>query len=147
MRDSPKVCSSYRKVDTRLPGTGNSNSHGARPVHQIISMIKWIRTSRLSIKKTLSQLEDSLAVAPREAALEGGSDQSDRLRPALPGGEQQAPQTPRNLKPQTAATRATMAACATLPRSPHGLPTVSPRSPHGLSTQGNCFTHLPRVSE
>ena len=25
----------------------NSNSHGARPVHQIIAMIKWIRTSRL----------------------------------------------------------------------------------------------------
>ena len=30
----------------------NSNSHGARPVHQIISMIKWIRTSRLSIHNT-----------------------------------------------------------------------------------------------
>ena len=38
-----------RKVDTRLPGTGNSNSHGARPVHRIFSMIEWIRTSRLSI--------------------------------------------------------------------------------------------------
>ena len=37
-----------RKVDVRLPGKGNSNSYGARPVHQIISMIKWIRTSRLS---------------------------------------------------------------------------------------------------
>ena len=33
---------------------GNSNSHGARPIHQIISMIKWIQTSRLSIKKSLS---------------------------------------------------------------------------------------------
>jgi len=43
-----------RKVDIRLPGTGNSNSHGARPVHQIIAMIKWIRTSRLSIKNSLS---------------------------------------------------------------------------------------------
>jgi len=31
-----------------------SNSHGARPVHLIITMIKWIRTSRLSIKKSLS---------------------------------------------------------------------------------------------
>ena len=41
-------------VDIRLPGKGNSNSHGARPVHQIISMIKWIRTSRLSINKSLS---------------------------------------------------------------------------------------------
>ena len=43
-----------RKVDVRLPGKGNSNSHGARPVHLIIKMIKWIRTSRLSIKNSLS---------------------------------------------------------------------------------------------
>ena len=34
-----------RKVDVRLPG--------ARPVHLIITMIKWIRTSRLSIKNSL----------------------------------------------------------------------------------------------
>jgi len=27
-----------RKVDVRLPGKGNSNSHGARPVHLIITM-------------------------------------------------------------------------------------------------------------
>jgi len=39
-----------RKVDVRLPGKGN----GARPVHLIITMIKWIRTSRLSIKNSLS---------------------------------------------------------------------------------------------
>jgi len=39
----------------RLPGKGDSNSHGARPDHLIITMIKWIRTSRLSIK-TLSHL-------------------------------------------------------------------------------------------
>jgi len=43
-----------RKVDKRLPGKDNSDSHGARPVHQIIPMIKWIRTSRLSIKNSLS---------------------------------------------------------------------------------------------
>jgi len=30
-----------------------SNSHGAGPVHLIIMMIKWIRTSRLSIKNSL----------------------------------------------------------------------------------------------
>ena len=29
-----------RKVDITLLGKGNSNSHGARPVHLIISMIK-----------------------------------------------------------------------------------------------------------
>ena len=45
-----------RQVDVRLPGKGNSNSHGARPVHQIITMIKWIRTSRLSIQNSLSGL-------------------------------------------------------------------------------------------
>jgi len=44
-----------RQVDTRLPGRGNSNSHGAQPVHQVSSMIKWIRTSRLSIKNSLSE--------------------------------------------------------------------------------------------
>ena len=43
-----------RKVDIRLPGKGNSNCHGARPVHLIITMIKWIRTSRWSIKNSLS---------------------------------------------------------------------------------------------
>ena len=39
------------KVDIRLPGNGSSNSHGARPVHQ---KHRWIRTSRLSIKNSLS---------------------------------------------------------------------------------------------
>ena len=33
-------------LDVRLPGEGNPNSFGARPVHLIITMIKWIRTSR-----------------------------------------------------------------------------------------------------
>ena len=37
-----------RKIDARLPGKGNINAHGARPVHLIITMIKRIRTSRLS---------------------------------------------------------------------------------------------------
>ena len=43
-----------RKVDIRLPGKRNSNAHGARPVHQIISLIEWVRTNRLSIKNSLS---------------------------------------------------------------------------------------------
>jgi len=43
-----------RKVDVRLPEKENSDSHGARPVHQIITMITWIRTSRLSMKNSLS---------------------------------------------------------------------------------------------
>ena len=32
-----------RMVDKRLPGKRKSNSHGARPVNQIISMIKWVK--------------------------------------------------------------------------------------------------------
>ena len=40
-----------RKVDIRLPGKGDSNSHGARTVHQ---NHRWTRTSRLSIKNSLS---------------------------------------------------------------------------------------------
>jgi len=47
------VCGLSRKVDVRLPGKGNSNSHGARPVHLVITIIEWIRTSRLSIKDSL----------------------------------------------------------------------------------------------
>ena len=47
-------CSDPRKVDVRLPGQGNSNSYGARPVHQIVSMMRWFRTSRLSRKNSLS---------------------------------------------------------------------------------------------
>ena len=45
--------SGTRKVDIKLPGKGNSGSHGARPVHQIILVIKWIRTSELSMKNSL----------------------------------------------------------------------------------------------
>ena len=54
MRPPRQLAPVLRKVDVRLPGKGNSNSHGARPVHLIITMIKWIRTSRLSIKNSLS---------------------------------------------------------------------------------------------
>ena len=42
-----------RQVNVRLPGREYSNSIGARPVHQIISMIKWIRTSMMPIKNSL----------------------------------------------------------------------------------------------
>ena len=44
------------RVSVRLPGKGNLNSHCARPVHLIITMIKWIRTSRLSIEESLSRV-------------------------------------------------------------------------------------------
>ena len=42
------------KVNVRLPEKEESNPRGARPVHPIISMIKWIRTNRLSIKNSHS---------------------------------------------------------------------------------------------
>ena len=48
------VSSPARKEDVRLPRNGDSNSHGARPFHQIITMIKWIHTSRLSTKISVS---------------------------------------------------------------------------------------------
>jgi len=46
---------SSRRPTTRTSarGKGNSNSHGARPVHLITTMIKWFRTSRLSTKNYL----------------------------------------------------------------------------------------------
>ena len=47
-----------RKVDVRLPGKGKSNSHGARPVHLIITLKKWIRTNRLSITSSLCTLAE-----------------------------------------------------------------------------------------
>ena len=53
-RRTREFSAAFRKVDVRLPGNGSSNSHGARPVHLIIiTMIKWIRTGRLSIKNSL----------------------------------------------------------------------------------------------
>ena len=42
------------RVDIRLPGKGNSNSYRTRLVRQNISTIKWIRTSKLSIKTSHS---------------------------------------------------------------------------------------------
>ena len=61
-----------RKVDVRLPGKGDSNSHGARPVHLIISMIKWIRASRLSIKNFLSSAERTPGPSCPRTVLERG---------------------------------------------------------------------------
>ena len=56
------VCDDHerrRNLDLSLPEKGNSDTHGARLVHQIITMIKWIRTSRLSIENSLSTLADA----------------------------------------------------------------------------------------
>ena len=48
-RDSFREACFNWKVDKRPLGKENSNSYGARPVHQIIPMIEWIRTSRSSL--------------------------------------------------------------------------------------------------
>ena len=55
--EQPRVVLIHRKVDVRLPGKDDSNSHGARLVDLLISMIKWIRTCRLSKKNSLSPVQ------------------------------------------------------------------------------------------
>ena len=67
-----------RKVEESLPGKGNSNSHGARPVHLIITMMMWIHTSRLSIKNSLYQgsgveVDEGLRVQLEAMGFEGGA--------------------------------------------------------------------------
>ena len=44
----------FASIGRQIRRKGNSNSHGARPEHQIISKIKWTRASRLSTKNSLS---------------------------------------------------------------------------------------------
>jgi hypothetical protein len=44
----------HGKVDVRLPGEGNSHSHGAGPVYYNMEMMWWIWTSMLSIQNCLS---------------------------------------------------------------------------------------------
>ena len=68
-----------RKVDIRLSGKVNSNSHGARPVHQSISMIKWIRTSRLSMKTSFSFCTFYLMPSPLVPAQEVGAEEEAEL--------------------------------------------------------------------
>ena len=43
-----------QQVDVRPPEKANPNSYCARPVHLIITMMQWIRTSRLAIRNFLS---------------------------------------------------------------------------------------------
>ena len=45
-----------QNVDARLPGKGNSNSYGARLVHRIITMMKCMWTSRLSVQNSSSRV-------------------------------------------------------------------------------------------
>ena len=66
-----RVWRGSRKVDARLPGKRHLNSHFARPVHLIITMIKWIRTSRLAIKNSLSGSLKQVPKGRRLSCLEG----------------------------------------------------------------------------
>ena len=51
------------KVAITRTGKGNSNSHGEKPVYQIISMVKRIRTRRWLIKNSRSD-----APVPRQVS-------------------------------------------------------------------------------
>ena len=63
-----QTCPSPGKVASmRLPAKGNSNFHGARPVNQIIPMIRWIRTSRFSIKNLRTGTRSEIELALRGA--------------------------------------------------------------------------------
>ena len=55
-----KRLNDLRKVEFKLPGKGKLNVYDARPLNQIVSTIKWIRTGRLSIKNSLfgTRIED-----------------------------------------------------------------------------------------
>ena len=68
------LCVFLSSGSVRLPGKWNSNSHGARPDHLIITMIKWIRTSRLSIHTWAVHVAEGLDVraeTEREDLLQG----------------------------------------------------------------------------
>ena len=64
---TPVLASSQGRADeddscqrhVRQPGKGNSKSHGARPVHLIISMIKWIQTTVLARRRPVPASNDT----------------------------------------------------------------------------------------
>jgi hypothetical protein len=77
-------------VDVRLPGKGNSNSRCARPVHLIITMSKWFRTSSSSTKKSLCLIN-----MLERLQVESGPLRAVHLsRHKWPGEQVSKPQTP-----------------------------------------------------
>ena len=56
---------SSSEMGVSLPPKGNSNSHGARPVHLFITMIKWIRTLNPAAPSPATQTRDASLDAPR----------------------------------------------------------------------------------
>ena len=66
----------YRSESTqssRLPGKGNSNSHGARPATKIITMMKWIRTTRLTIENSPSKVTRTRRLSIRNSLVRAGA--------------------------------------------------------------------------
>ena len=69
----------YKPSD--LVWQSNSNSRGVRPVHLIVTMVKWIRTSRLSTKNSLSLTEQMVKFA---GMLPAGQSTFEPVVPASP---------------------------------------------------------------
>ena len=67
-----------RQVDARQPGKGKANSYGARPVHLIVTMMKWTLTSRMSIKNSPP---NGLAMKVDVRLLKEGKSDSHGARP------------------------------------------------------------------
>ena len=86
------MSSSARQADAqdleRNPASwkGNSNYHGARPVHHIISMIKWTQTSRLSINNSLSGRQRPAGYELLCVAGQRGAVSYERGTPVFKGG-------------------------------------------------------------
>ena len=115
------------KVDVRLPGEGNSNTHGARPVQLIITTIKRILTSRLSKKNslfvvlttngTVRQREVSLGMQPRVKSLQS-SYTGCRVTPVMQHGvSSHSGQPTRDVK----SLRSSYTGCQVTPVILHGL--------------------------
>ena len=78
----------------KLTGVSRA-SHGARPVHPNIMMIKWIRTSRLSIQNSLSRTRLETEAARRDLA-----DFARENHPSTPVGDSD-PHHDQTFKPST----------------------------------------------
>ena len=76
-------------VAVRLPGNGNSNSHDARTVHLIITMIKWIWASRLSMQNSVCRTTRGRTSAMEDACARGFVDRNEWTTLNLPSATHQ----------------------------------------------------------
>ena len=119
-----------RKVVIRLPGKRNSNSHGARPVYQ---KHRWIRTSRLSMKNSLSLYDCTCQQRGLPRLAEEGRD-SRRYRLSCTGHPTPHTHTPCTLHPTS--------------HTPHRTPTPhtqhpTPDTPHPTPHTPHPTAHSP----